>query len=174
MHSSRISRDDSRRVWGPVWLGVALVLLGASAFWFAGDIGRTGTGGGNDPGPRFFPMLLSLMLVIFGLLQAVIGFFRCSEAGSAAAQAPGALPDAAPRSRRWLIMLAVLVVYVIAMDWIGFSASTFLMAVGLMIWLGNRWWVAVVVAVLMVAVVRLLFVVLFRVQLPAGELGLPF
>jgi hypothetical protein len=71
-------------------------------------------------------------------------------------------------------MLAVLVVYVIAMGWIGFSASTFLMAVGLMIWLGNRWWVAVVVAVLMVAVVRLLFVVLFRVQLPVGELGLPF
>ena len=174
MPSSQISRIDSRRVWGPVWLGIALVLLGASAFWFALGIGRTGTGGGHDPGPRFFPVLLSLVLVVFGALQAVLGAYRPLDVGSAAPQASGDLSDAAPPTGRWLVMLAVLVVYVLAMGWIGFSASTLLMAVGLMIWLGNRWWVAVFVAVVMVAVVRLLFVVLFRVQLPAGELGLPF
>jgi putative tricarboxylic transport membrane protein len=73
-----------------------------------------------------------------------------------------------------MILLAVLVFYVLGMGWIGFSLSTLLMAVVLMVWLGNRWWVAVAVAVVMVAVVRLLFVMLFRVQLPAGEWGLPF
>jgi hypothetical protein len=65
------------------------------------------------------------------------------------------------------------VIYLAAIGWVGFSLSTILLCTGVMIWLGNRWWVALIVSVAMVVVVKLLFVILFRVQLPVGELGLP-
>lgn len=155
-------------------LAAVLILLAAVALRFAGDIGRTGTGGGHDPGPRFFPVLLSMVLLAFGVVQAVLGIVWQTDMGKAVVEDRAEVPDARRPNRRWLVLLAVLVVYVVAMDWIGFSASTLLMAVGLMVWLGNRWWASIVIAVLMVVLVRMLFVVLFRVQLPAGQLGLPF
>jgi hypothetical protein len=63
-------------------LAGALIVFGAAGFWFALGIGRTGAGGGHDPGPRFFPIALSLILVSFGGLQfllAVLGKDRQSR-----------------------------------------------------------------------------------------------
>jgi putative tricarboxylic transport membrane protein len=174
MPSSQMASDEKRSAWGECLLGTALMLLAAVAFWFALDIGRTGTGGGHDPGPRFFPMLLSVLLLVSGTVQAAWGLFQ--RADSRPADAEAGLDESLTKSRpyRWLILLAVLVVYVVAMAWVGFALSTVAMSAGMMVWLGNRWWVAVAVAVVMVVAVRLLFVVMFRVQLPTGELGLPF
>jgi putative tricarboxylic transport membrane protein len=174
MPSDPIPHHETRRVWGPFLLAAALIVFGAAGFWFALEIGRTGAGGGHDPGPRFFPMALSLILVSFGGLQFLLAVLGKSVTSPGAGETAEVPLEEAPSAARWLILLAVLVLYVLGMGWIGFSVSTLLMAVGLMVWLGNRWWVAIVVAVVMVAVVRLLFVMLFRVQLPAGEWGLPF
>lgn len=151
-----------------------MVVLAAVAFWFALGIGRTGTGGGHDPGPRFFPLLLSTLLFVSGAVQAVWGLFRPADDPPADAEAESDSALTESRPHRWLILLVVLAFYVVAINWAGFSLSTLAMAAGVMVWLGNRWWVSVTVAVVMVIVVRLLFGVLFRVQLPAGELGLPF
>ncbi len=180
MTSNRFSGCRGQLVWGRGLLSAGLIAVAGVAIWFAGDIGRTGAGGGSDPGPRFFPLLLSLMLLVFGLIYAVqtilTAFSRTSSGdGSEPVQSGKADETLSPElGWRWLVLLVFLMLYIFAIGWIGFSVSTWLMASGMMIALGNRWWVAAGVALLMVVVIRLLFVVLFRVQLPAGELGLPF
>ncbi|MCL4205054.1 MAG: tripartite tricarboxylate transporter TctB family protein [Pirellulaceae bacterium] len=174
MPSSRIANRERRSARGDCLLGVALVVLAVVAFWFASDIGRTGTGGGHDPGPRFFPLLLSCLLFACGAVQAAWGLFRPVIVPLADGEAESGSTLSESRPHRWFILLAVLTVYVVAIPWVGFSLSTLAMAAGIMVWLGNRWWVSVIVAVLMVIAVRLLFGILFRVQLPTGELGLPF
>ncbi|TVS10325.1 MAG: tripartite tricarboxylate transporter TctB family protein, partial [Planctomycetaceae bacterium] len=135
------------------------------------------TGGGHDPGPRFFPRLLSWILLAFGIGYAVQAALVAFLPGLGSQGIQPVQQDGAPSAQigwRWLILLALLVLYVFAIGWVGFSVSTWLMATGMMIGLGNRWWVAAGVALVMVVAVRVLFVILFRVQLPAGELGLPF
>ena len=165
------------RICGLGMLSAGVIAVAVGAIWFAGEIGRAGPGGGHDPGPRFFPLLLSWILLAFGIGYAVqaalVAFWPGSGSqGLQPEQQEGA--SSAQIGWRWLILLMLLVLYIFAIGWIGFSVSTWLMATGMMIGLGNRWWVAAGVALVMVVVVRVLFVILFRVQLPAGELGLPF
>lgn len=158
-------------------MSAGVIALAVAAIWFAGQIGRTGAGAGHDPGPRFFPLLLSLILLAFGVYYAVQTAVVAMVTASRDQRSEPLQQEQAPDAQlgwRWLILLGFLVLYVVAIGWIGFSVSTWLMASGMMIALGNRWWVAAAVALLMVVVIRLLFVVLFRVQLPGGELGLPF
>lgn len=177
MTSSRLPHEPWQRICGLGLLSAGVIAVAGVAIWFAGDIGRTGPGGGHDPGPRFFPLLLSWILLAFGIGHAVqaalVAFFPgFGSQGIQTAQQEGV--PSAQIGWRWLILLILLVLYIFAIGWVGFSVSTWLMATGMMIGLGNRWWVAAGVALVMVVVVRVLFVILFRVQLPAGELGLPF
>ena len=71
------------------------------------------------------------------------------------------------------VMACGLVGYVALISPLGFTLSTLLFGTAVMTWLGNRWWVALLTAVAMVIVVRVLFAVMFKVQLPTGEIGLP-
>jgi hypothetical protein len=73
-----------------------------------------------------------------------------------------------------VVVMVLVVAYVAAMPWLGFSFSTALFVVGLSLRLGAHWLTATLTALVLVLVVRLLFVVLFKVQLPMGQLGLPF
>jgi len=148
-------------------------LFAVTALWFARDIGRTGIGGNHDPGPHFFPALLATLLLVFGLWQVLIGML-IRRGGERRMPDRQDRPEATGHGLRWLLLLIVLIIYVASIGQVGFSLSTFVVAAALMTWLGNRWWVALIVSAAMVIVVKLLFVLLFHVQLPAGELGLPF
>jgi hypothetical protein len=166
MTSSRLPHTPWQRVYGLGLLSAGMIAVAGVALWYAGDIGQTGPGGGHDPGPQFFPLLLSLILLAFGIGHAVQAARIAFLPGFGSQGIQPAQQEGAPRTQigwRWLILLTLLVFYVLAIGLVGFSVSTWLMATGMMIGLGNRWWV-----------VRVLFVILFRVQLPAGELGLPF
>jgi hypothetical protein len=63
-------------------------------------------------------------------------------------------------------LLAALVLYLAVMPWMGFSASTFIFALVVMWRLGTRWWWAATAAGVIVVSIHLLFVTLFKVQLP--------
>ncbi|HKS37619.1 MAG TPA: tripartite tricarboxylate transporter substrate-binding protein [Verrucomicrobiae bacterium] len=65
-----------------------------------------------------------------------------------------------------LFLLVALVTYLIAMRWIGFSGSTFVFALAVMRRLGTKWWLAGVGSAVIVVAIHLLFVTLFKVQLP--------
>ena len=164
----------------PGWsLGPILIVLGVLAFGLAPQPGRQGLGENQDPGPRAVPVVLALGLIAGGMAEIVKTWLLRRRAARSAhgATASGAdttesnevetLGDAA-------VVLVLVVVYVAVMPWLGFSLSTALFVVGLLLRLGARWITATTAAVVLVLTVRLLFVGLFRVQLPVGELGLPF
>jgi len=158
-------------------LGLSLVIFGTLALLFSRDIGETGVGSANDPGPRLFPVALSAFLTLWGVIETgrwVVNRVWSSRATSPLADTPTAVPAAALNRWNVLLMIAALCVYIPAINWLGFSLCTFVLATGLIVCLGSRWWLAPIVAVVMVTVVKLLFVGMFKVQLPAGELGLPF
>jgi len=169
--------ERSTNVTGGFSLGLSLVAFGSLALLFSRDIGQTGFGGNHDPGPRFVPVVLAACLVLWGVLETVrslVGKRRPVDAELSDADSIG---DAtAPSINRWnlVVVMAVVCVYVPAISWLGFTLSTFLLATGLIVWLGGRWWVAPIVSVVMVGVVKVLFSNLFKVQLPSGDLGLPF
>jgi hypothetical protein len=162
---------------GGEFLGGALILAGALAIYWAGDIPNRTLGANQDPGPRAFPIGLGIFLILGGLYHLVGGLSRARNREAEPARAsPLARTQAwltAERHRDMLILVAALGLYIPAIPWLGFSLSTGLFAAGMMARLGTRWRWAVPVAIVLVAIIHLLFVNLFRVQLPPGRLGLP-
>jgi hypothetical protein len=69
-------------------------------------------------------------------------------------------------SRDAVFLLVSLIIYLVAMPWIGFVISTALFAFAMMWRLGTRWWLAGLGSAVIVSAIHLLFVVLFKVQLP--------
>jgi tripartite-type tricarboxylate transporter receptor subunit TctC len=124
-----------------------------------------------DPGPWFFPRVLSLCLAVG--VGIVIGaeFWRRRNRPEDVSVADGSW------LRFWrergkldaVLFLVALGVYVAAMPWLGFFASTFVFGTALMLRLGTRWWTAAAVSTGMLLIVYLLFVQQFRVVLPAGR-----
>ena len=72
----------------------------------------------------------------------------------------------------YTLLMVSLAIYVAAIAWLGFFASTFAYATLLMTRLGVRLWAAAAVTLCMLLAVYWLFVVQFRVVLPAGPWGL--
>lgn len=177
------------RTWANGSWGGVLVLTGCAAMILAARLEYTPLGDNQDPGPRAFPLILGMVLLLGGLIELASTWRgRRSEvhqdndrpaskakAVDPMADIPGAEAAATPPSSRdALIVLVAVGVYVAALGWLGFSLSTVLLVMGLMLRLGARWLTAALTAVGLVVVVQLLFVQLFRVQLPVGTLGLPF
>jgi hypothetical protein len=65
-----------------------------------------------------------------------------------------------------LFLLGALMLYVAAMPWIGFAPSTAVFTFVAMWRLGTRWWLAAIGSAVIVLTIHLLFVLLFKVQLP--------
>ena len=65
-----------------------------------------------------------------------------------------------------LFLLAALVLYALVMPWVGFAASTLVFTFAVMWRLGTHWLLAVAGSVVLVITIHLLFVILFKVQLP--------
>lgn len=169
--------DRSTNTAGGFWLGLSFVAVGSLALLFSRDIGQTGFGGNHDPGPRFVPVVLAACLVLWGVLETIRYLVARRRPVDAEFPDEDSLGDAiAPTGNRWnvVVVMAAVCVYVPAISWLGFALSTFFLATGLIVWLGGRWWIAPIVSVVMVGVVKVLFSTLFKVQLPSGDLGLPF
>ena len=117
----------------------------------------------HDPGPWLFPSLLAVLLV-FGSAGVIV---KTLAAGHSAAAAP----SSEQRERRYgdlLVLVAALPAYAAAIGLAGFFPSTFVFATLLMQRLGLRWHIALALSALLLAGIYVLFVVVFRVQLPAG------
>ena len=122
-----------------------------------------GLTGNNDPGPHALPWVLVLGLTVVGGWELTRG----------ARSAGGALK--VHRSHLRLLGVCVaLMAYVIAVTWLGFAVSTFGFVVMTTWRLGAKPLTAALAAGVILAIVWLLFVLAFQVQLPAGKLGLPF
>ncbi|HRX78566.1 MAG TPA: tripartite tricarboxylate transporter TctB family protein, partial [Pirellulaceae bacterium] len=117
----------------------------------------------NDPGPHALPWALLVGLVAVGGWELARGTRT---------------EDASPPGERSFAKLTVvciaLIVYVAGVAWLGFAVSTFVF-VAVTTWkLGAQFWSALLAASVILAIVWVLFVFAFQVQLPTGVFGLSF
>ncbi len=152
---------------------------------------HNGLTGNNDPGPLALPLLLSLGLVVGGGIEW-LNRRRSRNTGAGGALAihrqtdcdPGEVRDVAPdretsasaaavagTGNDVLLVVAIMVAYVSLIPRLGFAAATLIFATLLARRFGARWSRAAFGAAVIVLFVWVLFVVIFRVQLPAGVMG---
>lgn len=98
-------------------LGTVLVLLGLLGLWMTAQIPvKTFT---DDPGPRLFPNLGSIVLIISGCGVALLGRVGPADDGERGLDAAAV--------RRMLVMAGALVAYTLAMWLVGFYPATWVM-----------------------------------------------
>jgi tripartite-type tricarboxylate transporter receptor subunit TctC len=112
-------------------------------------------GRNHDPGPRAMPILLGALFAVVFTAEVLRSRKRPEEKRPAFAI-----------SRDAVFLLIALILYLAAMRWIGFVASTAIFATVVMWRLGTKWWIAAISSAVIVGAIHLLFVVLFKVQLP--------
>ena len=150
---------------------IALIILGGFCLFFGRQIGDSPLAGDHDPGPKALPLVLSGLLLIGGVGGCIAGL--AARHGQDAKPTKDDETDAvgfgnAPAA------LAAFLVYVFAIPWLGFQFSTLVFVSGMLLWLGARWWSALLMAALVIGVVRFVFGNLMYVQLPEGDFGLFF
>ena len=118
---------------------------------------------GQKFGPAWFPGLIAVGLILCGALLAAQGM--------RASAALVALPDWFRSSRAVAgvaSVIAGLLFYVLAADWVGFYLTALLIQVVWMRILGASWRVTLPVAVVATVVIHLSFYKLLRIPLPWG------
>jgi putative tricarboxylic transport membrane protein len=117
----------------------------------------------RNPGPGFFPWWTSLTL---GLLSLVL------LGQSLLARRPPSGQGAAERWRKVVGVLAVLALYALTLDTVGYPIATFLLVLFMLrVTAPHRWAIALGVALLAAGGSYLLFAVWLSVPLPAGPLA---
>ena len=121
---------------------------------------------GQQIGPALFPSAIGLG---FALLGAALVLSGSRQGGSR----PVVLDDWAARPAllvRFLLVIAVLLFYALAVDWLGFFVTAFLFLATLLLAFGvRRQWIAPI-AFVVTAVIHYGFYTLLRVPLPWGIL----
>jgi putative tricarboxylic transport membrane protein len=123
-----------------------------------------------NPGPGVFPLAIGLLLLALAGMQVVRAVLRRPRATETARSGSGP-PDAAMGLPA--VMLAALVVYLLAMPWLGFQLSTLLLVLVAAKLMGTPGWARP--AVLAAGVLLgcwLVFSLWLRVPLPRGALGI--
>lgn len=160
---------------GDLWLGIALLGAAVIVLVFTQSIHSIGLGDNFDPGPRAFPIGLSAMLAIGGLIELWKSRAKPETAsGSPPMGSPSTEASSDSNHKTVLLLLGCFLVYVLLLPWLGFSISTLLMATLMMLLLGNTWKQSLLVSIILITIIYVLFVLLFKVPLPSGVLGLPF
>jgi hypothetical protein len=161
--------DPPTRTFGPVLIAIGLLVL-----WLSGGISNSTVGHNDDPGPRTFPIATASILLAGGLFE-LVRYLRQPKSGKpperSAAGSPGQTASP-PNNRQAIFLIAGLAIYLIAMPWAGFPTATWIFSLVLMLRLGAGKLMATTASAGLVLAIYLLFVLLFKVQLPPGVLGL--
>jgi putative tricarboxylic transport membrane protein len=146
----------------------SLVGLGIGILFLIGSL-REGLFRKGIPGPGFLPFITALFLIALSLM---IFFPALAAKGKEKEKAEIFFPekDSLPKV---LLGLAALSLYGIALDYLGYLATTFLFLMFTSKIMEREKWKGPLVLALFTAVGSyLLFVVLLQVQLPKGILGM--
>jgi hypothetical protein len=152
---------QSRRT-SSVSLGVALVIVGSFFLIFSYDIAVPPMSRGGDPGPRFVPQVLGVVVLLAGFLELA---FWARGRPKQNRQGPSPQGWISRDGWRVLTFAGILLVYALSVP-LAFYTSTFVFSAFTMWYLGARWWVAASIAAVIDVVVWGLFVRLFMVPLP--------
>lgn len=151
---------------GAVWLVIGLVAVVLSL-----AIKKPGFANNQDPGPQFFPILLGALLATGGIVLVGNGLYsnwkRKKESSTPVTQ------PSSNRSQALLWFIGGFAAYIFLIPWLGFTVSSTLYGF-LLLWLqGSRWYVSLAMILILMIGIKLLFGLLFHVQLPEGEMGFP-
>ena len=137
-------------------VGIIIFLIGAGIFWQGK---RLWMGTLRGPGPGFFPNIVSVLMMILALFLIIPKGKEGSERGFFTLNA----------TIRIAIILAALVAYSMALEPLGFMATSFLLMTCLFRVYGNlRWPLAVLYGFIGVVASYLLFEVALEGNLPKG------
>jgi putative tricarboxylic transport membrane protein len=123
---------------------------------------------GQKYGPALFPRVLGAGLILAGALLVWNGL--------AARRAGAPWVEVAPwayepwRVASFLLMIAMLVVYIVAAETVGFILTASIFLLSLFLFLGVRWLPAVATTVVVVLAIQYFFASMLRVPLPRGWL----
>ena len=122
----------------------------------------------NIPGPDFFPMVLSIIFILCGIYQIVLGFVK----DDFPAIDFKALFEHI-RSRKVIVLfvvLALVLFFIIFNEIIGFIPCVVILLVAIMKLLGVPWLSTFIGTASLTALIIFLFAVVFHVSLPSGLL----
>ncbi|HUF63194.1 MAG TPA: tripartite tricarboxylate transporter TctB family protein [Verrucomicrobiales bacterium] len=147
--------------------GIFLLALGGLGMVWGLRMEVPGFVSQGDPGPRTFPLTMSAVLLAGGLWQCLRVLWSGRSPERAQAESRG-------RWIRWCGVAGGLTGFAALLPWTGFRLAAFLFVAIYLRASGLVWWKGLGSAALLVVAIEILFGWLFRVQLPAGRLGLPF
>jgi putative tricarboxylic transport membrane protein len=153
----------SRPLSASIIASALLVILGSAALYGAIDMG---IGTPEVPDAGFFPLLASLALAGLAATHLIAELRKPPEPDSELAEGP-------PASQRMAIsVIASLIAYVPALQWLGFLIATALLVTALLAVFGLRRLLPYAIAVPVLAGGSyLLFDLVLGLPLPAGPLG---
>ncbi|HIG27711.1 MAG TPA: tripartite tricarboxylate transporter TctB family protein [Verrucomicrobiales bacterium] len=160
---------------GSIAWGVFLLLAGGVAFYFLKDISSSAFSSSDDPGPKTFPRILSILMMMGGVYEGVCSYRNRSEGGGILKCKQFLKNWGTDQGlRQVLILILALGLYIPALGLLGFTSASLGFST-LMMWrLGTRPLFSLIMSAVLVALIRWLFVVLFKVPLPESSLGIPF
>ena len=147
--------------------GLALVAISVFFLVFSLTIRRSGLAGDADPGPRALPLLLATGLLIGGAIEVIRGWRQGWPPRTRARFSPQSAANQVG-NRATFGLLVSLLVYLLALPWLGFAVSTWLFSTFLLWLLQAKWWAAVGISLILVVTILLIFTGLFQVPLPSG------
>lgn len=154
-----------------IWFGIIIIGIAIFVIIVSLNFPLFILGDKKLPGPNFFPVILSIILIITGGYEILIAR-RDTRAKIPAKFSKEYLKDWG--NQNVLIIILSLILYVSFLKWLGFILATFIFSLILMIRLKTGWIRGTIFSTVAVIVIMLLFVKLFRVQLPEGSLGIIF
>jgi hypothetical protein len=155
---------------GEIVFGALCVAFFSFMFYEAAQL--RGIGRFGEVGSGFWPMLslgVSLLLSLCWLIVALGKFFRAKER-AVEELSPEAIAEARGRRKKVALSIVCILVYIIAMPWIGFILSTFLFIPAFAIALEERRKLVLILSpLLLTAITVLVFAKFINIAFPKGE-----
>lgn len=154
---------------GEIALSLVCVVFFSFMFYEAIDLRAVGRFG--EVGSGFWPMLALGASILLSLGWLISSLARHPGGNGAALEeaTPEAIAEAWDRRRKVGLSAACLLLYIVAMPWIGFIPSTFLFIPAFALALKERrTWVLAVSPVLVTGIVILVFAKFITIPLPRG------
>ncbi len=146
--------------------GTVLLLLAGA--YLAANL-RYPLGALADPGPAVFPLAVGLLLLTLAAIQIVEVGLALRRGDSSVTGAPAPSGDRSGRAGLPLVMVAGLVVYLLAMPWLGFYPASLLLVIFSSKIMGTRGWGAhILLAAGVLLVCVLVFTLWLKMPLPRG------
>lgn len=147
---------DSKRI--DIGVGIVLCILSVAIFVYAGSYKGTGV---SQYGPNFFPQTLAVLMFFFSALMIVLALRGRALKGLEPINKLGFI--------RATVTLVLAIIYLVAMQYLGFFLSTIIFLYVVMTYIGHRGQtVRIVSSLLVTAIIYGIFQFFLKIPLPAG------